>query len=797
ARDFCSVEIIFTNRNDIIKVKRELFLNKKNKYYLNDKEVKMNELSEFFTSEGVDLENNRFLILQGEIESISLMKPKGKDKVGMLEYLEEVIGTNVIGEEITKNSEEIELMKTENEKRTSSFKFYEKEMKYLEERKLKNDEEMKEYFISLQSQNKLENLNLEKNKRIIKENTDKIEELESEKKILKEKIKELKKILPDLEENERNNKMILKKSEEEFYRIKNTFKKLESEQTAFEIKKNKNERKVQSLKKEIDELRCKENLNKTEFDNYQSEIEKNEKEIKKIKKELQELNKNLENNKSANEIEIQGIEKEIGKIKKNILKLENEKNTALKRQEEIILEIKVNEGLKSKLEAENKRLKEDLIEISESKNEENLEEKLIKNENKITNINNDIEITWKELTKQRINLKEARNTESRNYVFQKVDEALKDIPGALGRLKDLGSIDEKYEAAVSAACKGALNFLVVLNSEVAEKCAERIRKLKCGKTTFIILDKIEDHPDLQNSDKMIYLINLVKTKEEYKKCFYFALKDTLVTETINEAKVLAFDKIRRRVVTLDGKLIEKSGLMCKSVFKKGSVFNKLKKYEKNVNELEGVLNQMRDNKNSLEERNKEIKNKIEFYKNKEKRIKENKEKIKFNERKLTQIKVPNEEKERITEEIEELQNKINQLNKEITIRENKKLEILGLNYKRKIADKEIEELKLDNLERRNQELRIKKDTIIIEDYSPKLTELQLLEKELTKLKAPENYNKIKKEYENVENIYKESLEEYQSINDKLKELKNSFDKFYYSELEIKNKKDHLLSAINN
>lgn len=164
SRDFCSVEIIFTNRNDIIKVKRELFLNKKNKYYLNDKEVKMNELSEFFTSEGVDLENNRFLILQGEIESISLMKPKGKDKVGMLEYLEEVIGTNVIGEEITKNSEEIELMKTENEKRTSSFKFYEKEMKYLEERKLKNDEEMKEYFISLQSQNKLENLNLEKTK---------------------------------------------------------------------------------------------------------------------------------------------------------------------------------------------------------------------------------------------------------------------------------------------------------------------------------------------------------------------------------------------------------------------------------------------------------------------------------------------------------------------------------------------------------------------------------------------------------------------------------------------------------
>ena len=46
---------------------------------------------------GVDLEHKRFLILQGEVESISLMKPKGTaTEDGLLEYLQ-VIFTITLG----------------------------------------------------------------------------------------------------------------------------------------------------------------------------------------------------------------------------------------------------------------------------------------------------------------------------------------------------------------------------------------------------------------------------------------------------------------------------------------------------------------------------------------------------------------------------------------------------------------------------------------------------------------------------------------------------------------------------
>ena len=47
-------------------------------------------------SKEIDLEHNRFLILQGEVEQISLMKPiaTNPNETGLLEYLEEIIGSN-------------------------------------------------------------------------------------------------------------------------------------------------------------------------------------------------------------------------------------------------------------------------------------------------------------------------------------------------------------------------------------------------------------------------------------------------------------------------------------------------------------------------------------------------------------------------------------------------------------------------------------------------------------------------------------------------------------------------------
>jgi structural maintenance of chromosome 4 len=63
----------------------------------------MDTVKTLLKKKGIDLDHNRFLILQGEVEQISLMDPKGKNEgdVGLLEYLEDIIGSNTEVEKIT------------------------------------------------------------------------------------------------------------------------------------------------------------------------------------------------------------------------------------------------------------------------------------------------------------------------------------------------------------------------------------------------------------------------------------------------------------------------------------------------------------------------------------------------------------------------------------------------------------------------------------------------------------------------------------------------------------------------
>ena len=72
------------------------------KYYLNGKGSSFGGVAEVLRSKGVDLDNNRFLILQGEVEQIAMMKPKAltPHDMGLLEYLEDIIGSNRFVESI-------------------------------------------------------------------------------------------------------------------------------------------------------------------------------------------------------------------------------------------------------------------------------------------------------------------------------------------------------------------------------------------------------------------------------------------------------------------------------------------------------------------------------------------------------------------------------------------------------------------------------------------------------------------------------------------------------------------------
>uniref|UniRef100_H3AP89 Structural maintenance of chromosomes protein 4 n=1 Tax=Latimeria chalumnae TaxID=7897 RepID=H3AP89_LATCH len=140
------------------------------------------------------------------------------------------------------------------------------------------------------------------------------------------------------------------------------------------------------------------------------------------------------------------------------------------------------------------------------------------------------------------------------------------IPGIYGRLGDLGAIDEKYDVAISSSC-GALDHIVVDTIDTAQECVNYLKKYNVGVATFIGLDKMKvwekNLGKIQTPENIPRLFDMVKVKDDViRPAFYFALRDTLVANNLEQATRVAFQKNQRwRVVTLQGQIIEQSGTM--------------------------------------------------------------------------------------------------------------------------------------------------------------------------------------------------------------------------------------------
>jgi len=137
------------------------------------------------------------------------------------------------------------------------------------------------------------------------------------------------------------------------------------------------------------------------------------------------------------------------------------------------------------------------------------------------------------------------------------------IEGFHGRLGNLGTIDSKYDVAISTACPNLSN-IVVDKVEVGQQCIDHLRKNNLGRAKFILLDRLpkRDLTPIQTPENVPRLYDLIKSKNEvFLPAFYSVLQDTLVANDLAQANRIAYGAKRWRVVTLDGQLIDKSGTM--------------------------------------------------------------------------------------------------------------------------------------------------------------------------------------------------------------------------------------------
>jgi len=147
--DFCEVQVFFQEVLDLpdgkyeiipesqLTISRRALKNNTNKYYINGSTSDYTKVTSLLRSRGVDLDHKRFLILQGEVESIAQMKAKAQNDndEGLLEYLEDIIGTSKYKQPIEESVKEVEELNDVCVEKSSRVQHVEKERNSLEAKK--------------------------------------------------------------------------------------------------------------------------------------------------------------------------------------------------------------------------------------------------------------------------------------------------------------------------------------------------------------------------------------------------------------------------------------------------------------------------------------------------------------------------------------------------------------------------------------------------------------------------------------------------------------------------------------
>lgn len=558
-------------------------------YKIDDKTCQFKEVAKYLVNKGIDLDNNRFLILQGEVEMISMMPPKGKNEgdEGLLEYLEEIIGSNKFVDQITVVSEQLDALSETRQERLNRVKVVEKEKDSLESAKQEAESLLAKDREIQREKNVLFQINSMKAKTDIdiyqEQKTVAHRMLQSDRETLQLTIKRIKELEKDLKVQQRqyntvNDELVKTKEEFAFYersdiKLKEETKHLEChlkklhDKLNQEVKKEKETKeKAQAALERIPVLR--ENIKDTVAQKA-AEDSKLEELDEKRKVETQKLRMQLERKTS----ELAPLQQERAAFQANldtaitkVQLLEAKTKLAKERLEQAENELSSIDESERKKRSEVANCEDDLIKcrdrIAVAEKEEALimekEGQLVKHYKKL--------ISQVEETKAALQSRGLR----RNPAIHGILQATKNggplsKAGVLGRLGDLATIDSEYDIAISTAC-GMLDHIVVQTTAGVQRCLEFLRQENLGRANFIPLDKMKKgahDSSVQTPDGAPRLFELISPVSfAITPAIYLAVGNTLVARDLESATRWAYDYGKRwRVVTLDGNLIETAGTM--------------------------------------------------------------------------------------------------------------------------------------------------------------------------------------------------------------------------------------------
>ncbi|XP_022172388.1 structural maintenance of chromosomes protein 4 [Myzus persicae] len=570
-----------------IKITRTAFKDNSSFYTLNDKRVKFKDIAIILKKNGIDLVHNRFLILQGEVEQIAMMKPKSENdhSTGMLEYLEDVIGTVRYKKPITKLEERVKDLSLEKNEKITRLKFVAKER-----------EELIEPVEAVINYLKIENRITRISNKIYQKNR-----FDYESKI-EDKTEARNKILDAIKSNENEINTISKNKKTFEKQIQDLSEKLKSDH--FILKKN--EEKLKKCLRKNGQLNDEYNQAKAQITKYENSIQQEQKkitkaegvpkikeaELKKLKTELPILEeKCIELEANYTKVNSSGFEKskkfrdekdvlapEELKLQKLVGCKQNQFQT-LKTEFEVLIDTEKSEKeklshLEEQMEGGVEKFQENMRKKEKAEADIHISKDIIKDlETKIKKLNED-EIQLKtKLQNIRQCLTEKRSayaeTTERSrpiqYILNLKDKG--EIKGLLGRCGDYGQVEGKFDIPACTAC-GSTDQIVVETSDAAHACIQKLRTNNIGRLTFSIMpqvQKLKSRADSNNNypENAKRVFDYIKILDQrFRLTFYSGLYDTLLAEDLEQARRIAFGtQTRYRVVTYKGDLIDQSGIM--------------------------------------------------------------------------------------------------------------------------------------------------------------------------------------------------------------------------------------------
>nr|POE48786.1 structural maintenance of chromosomes protein 4 [Quercus suber] len=593
--DHCEVEVHFQEVMDLhaggtevvpssqLIISRRAFKNNSSKYYMNGRESSFTTVTTLLKAKGVDLDHKRFLILQGEVESIAQMKPKAPNEHedGLLEYLEDIIGTSKYKAPIEEASKEQETLNEICLEKSNRVQHVEKEKNGLEDKRakalafIKNENELvlqKSALWQLKWLQCADTIQVAEEARartqaLLDEESEKHKGNEHERKRIEKQYTASSK---EFEKLEQTTQAILKEQD-----------KHDKESVKFEEKRKHLNNKAKKLGKTFESSKFGIHECETLFTQADEDLTRIAGQIETLEEEKVEEEKELVKVRDSLKGKTQGLSDSIAAKQRQLepwsAKVHEKQSAMAVAQSELdmLLESE-NAGALAVTEIEAKI--SSFVELQQQRQSELKDRQAQRKsaEKNMTPLEKQLELLLAKEAPMKTKLLSSRSkadearaslsaTQSQGNVLAGLTRLKESgrIDGFHGRLGNLGAIDQKYDVAISTACP-SLDNLVVDTVEVGQQCIDHLRKNNLGRANFILLDRLpqRDLSVIETPEDVPRLFDLVKSKyDRLLPAFYSVLQNTLVAKDLEQANRIAYGTKRWRVVTLDGQLIDKSGTM--------------------------------------------------------------------------------------------------------------------------------------------------------------------------------------------------------------------------------------------